>query len=269
MKVAVTGAGGYLGRHLAAALAARGHQVVPLSRRAPPPLVFDMENGVVPDLGGVDALVHAAWDFSPRGQAANARINLEGSRRLLAAARQSGVERLVFISTMSAFPGCRSVYGRTKRAVEDLFLAGGGRVLRPGLIWSARPGGMVATLDRLARLPVAPVIAGGGILYLSHADDVAALAARVAEAPADFPPVITAAHPQGWRMGAILAQRARAQGRHPLLLPVPWPLVWLGVRALESMMPRASLRSDSVIGLVHADPAPHFSAEANAMRVFA
>src|SRR3954471_13541597 len=171
MKGAITGAGGFVGRHIGAALQARGHAGVALSR---PPvaglehLVFYLAGGI-PGAEqfrrhGVTALVHAAWDFSPRNLDEARRVNVAPSARLAGGAPPAGAS-LIAISTMSAFAGCRSVYGRAKLEMEQAFLAQGGLVLRPGLVWSDAPGGMVGTLDRLAQLPLAPVIAGGGKLY--------------------------------------------------------------------------------------------------------
>lgn len=272
MKVAVTGASGYLGGHVTAALLRRGHEVVALTRR--PLKTADIAHlpfelgGTVPTAAdfasqGVQAVVHCAWDFMPRGLAAARRVNVAGAAQLVESAR--GL-RLVDISTMSAFEGCRSVYGRAKAEVENIFLQAGGSVLRPGLIWSDHPGGMMATLDRIARLPIAPVIAGGGKLYLIHVDDLAALIVAAVETPKAQENLAAVAHPAPFSLQEIV--RMRSQPRRPMILPVPWPLVWLGVRAVEMVFPTAALRSDSVIGLVNADPAPYFDPAAASLRAF-
>jgi nucleoside-diphosphate-sugar epimerase len=116
MKVAVSGATGFLGRHIIEALLAHGHEAVALSRR---PLVHDAVPHLAFDLGrlcpapddfgrlGIEGLVHCAWDFSARGEQ-YARINLGGTQRMVEAAKQGGVRHLIDISSMSAFPGCRS-----------------------------------------------------------------------------------------------------------------------------------------------------------------
>jgi uncharacterized protein YbjT (DUF2867 family) len=123
---------------------------------------------------------------------------------------------------------------------------------------------MVGTLDKLARVPVAPVIAGAGRLYAIHADDLAALVVRAVETP-PVAQVLTTAHPRSYSFGEVLRLRARATGRNPLLLPVPWPLVWLGVRLIQFLKPKAGLRTDSIMGLVHANPSPVFAPVAGLM----
>jgi nucleoside-diphosphate-sugar epimerase len=263
MKAAVSGAGGYVGRHIVAGLQARGHTVIALSRRSVAGLEhlgFDLPD-TMPSAAqlrqhGVETVVHAAWDFSPARLEAARRINVEPSAKLAAAAAEAGAG-LIGLSTMSAFAGCRSVYGRSKLEMEQSFLDRGGLVLRPGLVWSDAPGGMVGTLSRLAKLPVVPVIAGGGRLWAVHAEDLAAVIVRAVEArPA--PQVLTAAHPKPHGLDEIM--RLLAAARHPLLLPVPWPLAWLGARLAQAILPKAGIRADSITGLVHANPAPVFAA---------
>ena len=264
MKVAVTGAGGFVGSQIVAALRAHGAIVIALSR-APVAgldhLAFDLRSEI-PSAEqfrrlGITALVHAAWDFSPRDLEDARRINVAPSARLARDAAAAGAS-LIAISTMSAFPGCRSVYGQSKLEMEQAFLGQGGLVLRLGLVWSDAPGGMVGTLDKLALLPVGPVIASAGKLYAIHADDLAALVVRAVEVPPSAQ-ILTAAHPKPHTFAETLRLRAGVVGRTPLLLPVPWPLVWLGVRAIERLRPESGLRTDSILGLVHANPSPDFA----------
>ena len=58
------------------------------------------------------ALIHCAYDFSKVSWKDIYSTNVRGSELLLHAAQQAGVERLMFISTISAFTGCRSLYGK-------------------------------------------------------------------------------------------------------------------------------------------------------------
>jgi hypothetical protein len=58
----------------------------------------------------------------------------------------AGVRRLVFISTISAFDGCRSFYGKGKLEVERITHSLGGWVIRPGLLYGEKPGGMLGRL---------------------------------------------------------------------------------------------------------------------------
>ncbi|NVO32707.1 NAD-dependent epimerase/dehydratase family protein [Hymenobacter lapidiphilus] len=115
--VLVTGANGFLGRHLVADLHGRGHSVRALVRpgTAPP---FPSEWGisyVEADLSrpaalvsvaeGCGAIIHAAAlaSVNPARNPALWAVNVEGTRAVLAEARRAGVGRLVYVGTANVF----------------------------------------------------------------------------------------------------------------------------------------------------------------------
>lgn len=265
--IAVSGASGYVGGVIAAQLAAEGARVVAVSRR--PGGGQEVVSGALeapPRPGdfaasGVEAFVHCAWDFGLRRPAEIDRVCAAGSIAHLEAAHAAGVRRLVFVSTISAFNGCRSHYGRAKLVVERRALELGAAVVRPGLVVGAAPGGMVGTLAALARrLPVVPMIGGGrDPLYMVREDDLARLCAAFAlgrEAPPPVP--VAAAWPEPADLRAIVGALAAAHGKSPLMLGVPAAAVRHAIAFAERVSPRFPLRSDSVTGLVNPDPAPPF-----------
>src|SRR5205085_9201632 len=88
--IAITGARGYLGAALCDALSRSGHRVRRLTR-APDGVrgdaFFSLDEGCSDGaLAGVETLIHAAHDMRPRREDELRRVNVEGSRRLLAAA---------------------------------------------------------------------------------------------------------------------------------------------------------------------------------------
>jgi len=266
---AVTGASGYFGSRLITILRGQGRPVLALGRHRPavdvPFLPFDLREGTV-DIDalrrtGIDVIVHAAYDFSVTAPALVHKINVEGTARLMDAADKAGIGRFIEISTMSAFDGCLSVYGQAKLAIERLVAARNGLSLRPGLIWGPRPGGMVGTLYKLAgSLPVIPLIGSGTSLqYLVRDADVAELIIRLAEYP-QLPPVpyLTVCHERPLQFREILQKMAVAQDRHPILVPMPAAMVKLCLHAVERVLPGRGLRTDSVTGLIHGNPAPVF-----------
>ncbi|MDP3342565.1 NAD(P)-dependent oxidoreductase [Frigidibacter sp.] len=112
MKIALTGGTGLVGRFLAEAARAAGHEVTLLSRTPQPGgMRYDL-TGSAPNLSGHDALIHAAFQHAPGryrgGEGTDPEgflaANRDGSLRLFAAAREAGVARALFLST-------RAVYG--------------------------------------------------------------------------------------------------------------------------------------------------------------
>lgn len=144
MVVYVTGGGlGFIGGHVVRALRERGHEVrdeyVDVLDRA----------GLERAMGGCDAVVHVAalYSYDRRDSAALARVNIEGTRTVLAAAAAAGVSRTVHTSSCGT---CGPVagrpatekdeppewelavpYKRTKLEAERLALAAGAVVVNP------------------------------------------------------------------------------------------------------------------------------------------
>src|SRR5438093_6320356 len=107
MLVALTGGTGFVGRHVAAMLVARGHGVRVLARdpaRArflSDPKVELVRGGLADSAAlarlarGADALVHLVGIIVEQGSQTFAAVHVEGTQAVLAAARDAGVRRFV------------------------------------------------------------------------------------------------------------------------------------------------------------------------------
>lgn len=112
VRVLVAGATGYLGRHTALALAARGHRVRALTRRPelPTDLAAAVDDSAVADVtrphtlrgacDGVD-VVFSALTAGSRGTRFR-DVDYQGNVELLAEARRAGVSRFVYVSVFGA-----------------------------------------------------------------------------------------------------------------------------------------------------------------------
>ena len=76
--------------------------------------------------------MHCAYDFSLLRREDINHVNVAGSERLFAAAHEAGIGTLVYTSSISAFEGCRSLYGKAKLEIERRAGAYGALVIRPG-----------------------------------------------------------------------------------------------------------------------------------------
>jgi len=263
---AVTGATGYVGSRIASALAAE-FDVVSMGRSVGAEGIrWQME--VMADVASelrscnVTVLVHSAWDFNHPKAAANWQSNVEGSRKLIKAALAAGVQRILFISTISAFEGARSQYGKSKLAVERMVLAAGGTVLRPGLVWSDRSGGMFGSLrQQVSKGRIVPMIGDGRYpQYFIHEDDLAAIVLRAAKGEFSGR-TLTLAHPKPWLLRDLILRLAAEAGKTVRLVGVPWRVIYASLKIGESFGLKIGFRSDSVISLVYQDPAPQFSSD--------
>ena len=267
---AITGANGYVGGCVKKFFAVRDWDVFELSRRPKPgarSFQFQLGDDLSPDLlSGVNAFVHCAYDFTPLRWNELVDVNVEGSRKVLEAARAANVPKIVFVSSISAYDGCRSLYGKAKLEIEKIALANGALVVRPGLVHGGVAGGMFGRLaEKLRKSALVPLIGGGKqIQFLIHSDDLCAFIEKYAAGTIEIPPrILTAANEKPWPFKELIAAVVRAQqGKDPTFIPVPWRLVWLALKTAETCGLRPNFRSDSLVSLMYQNPKPDFSPNA-------
>jgi nucleoside-diphosphate-sugar epimerase len=118
MRIAVTGASGNVGTALARSLLAHGHEVVGISRRPPgtdsryAAVQWHAIDVTDPDaqtrlravFEGADAVVHLVWGFQPtHDRDYLERLDIGGTRRVIAAALAAGVPHLVHQSSLGVY----------------------------------------------------------------------------------------------------------------------------------------------------------------------
>jgi nucleoside-diphosphate-sugar epimerase len=269
-RIGITGAHGFVGSLLARRFVEAGWAVTRLSHSTSQgdsdTVPFRLGDEVQPEIfrsRNITALVHCAYDFKPVARPEIRRINVDGSRKLMASAAEGGVQRIAVTSTISAFEGCRSRYGQAKLEIEAEAASAGALVVRSGLVWADGPpagGGMFGSLAKSVRARFVPLVGGGAYpQYLVHVQDLWELLRRFCDGEIQNPgkPVVAAAA-KPWPMHDLLAELARRQGAHPRFFSVPWQPVWAGLRLAEIAHVPVPYRSDSVVSLVYQDPRPEF-----------
>ncbi|WP_258802487.1 NAD-dependent epimerase/dehydratase family protein [Pseudarthrobacter sp. NS4] len=203
MRVLVTGASGLLGREVAKLLVRHGHDVTTFQRR---PAGVDGASdltGTITDgdavhraVAGAEGVLHLAAKVSFTGRAAEFHaVNVEGTRRLLRAAREAGVRDVVFVSSPSvansgaAIAGlgaepadpCRAHgnYSRTKAQAELFALAADSPELRvtavrPHIVWGPGDAQLVErVLDRARRRRLPVLDDGAALIDTTYVDNAA------------------------------------------------------------------------------------------------
>jgi nucleoside-diphosphate-sugar epimerase len=268
---AITGSNGYVGGSVKDFFTARGWEIFDLVRRPKPgsrSFQFQLGDDLSPDLlSGVNALVHCAYDFTPLTWPEITAINIEGSKKVITAARDARVPKIIFVSSISAFDDCRSLYGKAKLEIEKFALANGALVVRPGLVYGGVAGGMFGKVaEKIRKSTIVPLIGDGSqIQFLVHNEDLSAFIEKVASGQIELSPrILTAANEQPWQFKQLILEIAKSQGKTPTFIPLPWRLIWLVIKTAEVCGIKLKFRSDSLVSLIYQNPRPDFSGNAQA-----
>lgn len=247
ITVAVTGATGFIGRHLLPTLIEAGYQVRALTRRDPPPELQALADSVTWVRGslsqkeallslvqGADAVVHGAGAIKALNREIFFAMNGEGTANVLeAATAQPTPPRFVHISSLAAREPHLSPYAASKRLGEENVLASQGKltsiILRPPAVYG--PGDMeTLRIFRLASRGIVPApMVSDARTSLVHVKD--AVGAVVAALKAENTPSGPIEFDDGRRGGYAWAEIAAAAGvalkTSPRLIPVPGPFLYV------------------------------------------
>lgn len=246
---AVTGGFSFTGRAIAARLLLEGREVITLVRRTGrrnpfgeririAPLALDDPATLRAGLAGVDTLYNTYWIRFERG-AITFDAAVAATVRLIDAARQAGVRRLVHLSVVNAAENAPTPYFVAKARLEREIRGSGlsHAIVRPTLTYG--PGDILINnlCWVLRRFPLFAV-PGDGTYRLQpvHVDDVAAIAVRAGAEESDV--TIDAAGPETFVFNDLVRLLVRAVGSRARLVHLP---------------PRAALAGSAALGLVVRD----------------
>lgn len=184
-KLAVTGAGGFIGRSTVWEGIRRGFGVVAIirpgsSHRPTQGTVVEADvldrQRLAMAFEGCGAVIHLAAVTSSAGRPNDSyRVNVAGSHSVAVAAREAGITRFVYLASQAANEG---TYAITKRKGEAAIRATGIQpiVLRPSLVYGPGDQGIFARIVKFVRiLPIVPLIGDGRYpMRPIHVEDVAA-----------------------------------------------------------------------------------------------
>jgi nucleoside-diphosphate-sugar epimerase len=255
--VAVTGATGFIGRHVTADLVARGidvrtvvrpgstHQVpggaaiirAPLDARA-----------LAEAFAGVDAVVHLAGLVSALDPRDYSAVNVRGTQEVATAAAAAGA-RLVHISSLAAAgpapataprteddaPSPRTPYGRSKLEGERLVMATPGLrwiILRPAVVYGPGDRAMLPVF-KCAERGLLPLVGRPDAAYtFVHVSDVVRAIAAAITAPIDSE-IVFVGHPRPVTGREILETVRQLVGRPALIVRIPQAMTRLAAAGCD------------------------------------
>ena len=265
--VFVTGATGYVGRFLVRRLVEASLRVrcLALPEDTVEPLAtlgVELVRGDVTRLdtllahgNGVGSIVHAAGAMLPNPPALVERVNVEGTRNVLAFAKRSGVTRFVYLSAVSAVYARKNSYGRSKAEAERLVRESGLRytILRPTMVYGPGGGLHFETLVALGRkIPLIFPVLGPGTARLQPIwiDDLIDAIVGVLDAPRAYERTYDVSGATALAFRELVDAILRAQGRRRLRVHAPLWVCRLAARALAPLLgPRSFLTPEALLGL--------------------
>lgn len=272
MLIAVTGATGFVGRHVARLLVSRGHRVRVLVRRTTrrsaglAGVAVETVPGDLADAPALaalvrraDAVIHLVGIIAEAGAATFEAVHVAGTRRLLAAAEDARVQRFVHMSAVGARdqPGA-APYHRSKWRGEEMVRRSGiaSAILRPSII-SGPESAPIRTLARLHRWsPLVPVFGDGRFPTQPVWIEDVALAFALAAENAAFTGAFELGGPAALSYEAFLRAIGRAAGHPRPHVHVPLDLARAAARVFDLMGPLAPLTSDQLQMLVEGSATP-------------
>jgi uncharacterized protein YbjT (DUF2867 family) len=246
-RILIVGGTGFIGRHLAAALRAAGHEVQAMGRRELDLARAD-EDEMAERLCLADVVINAAGLVRDQGHNSLQAVHADGACRLFRACERAGLGRVIHLSALGAAADGATAYQATKGAAEAALATTGLDycVLRPSVVIGAG-GASTMTLLALAALPLVPRI-GPGTWRVQpvHVDDLCDLVVRLVEMPGRLPRRIDVVGPQAMTTDTLTAILRHWLGLPPpRWLPVPEMLLWaiasVGERVTDGPLNRAVL----------------------------
>ncbi len=264
MKLALTGATGFVGGRLLGLAVDDGHEVRALARREMKPRhgvtwidgALNQPERLAALVEGADAVIHCAGTINARDAAAFEAGNVAGTAAILAAAEAAATARFVHVSSLAAREPELSLYGASKARAEALVTASrlATAIVRPPAVYG--PGDReTLELFRMAKtgLVLLPPV---GRLSLLHVDDLARLLLALAAAGSPHDTVLEPddGRSGGWTYREFAHALGRAVGKKVIAMSTPRPLMSLAARADRLVRgSKAKLTPDRAAYFCHPD----------------
>lgn len=262
MKIAVTGAFSYSGKHITRRLLERGAEVITLTNhpdRTNPfdgkvrafPLDFSNKDGLMDSLQGADVLVNTYWVRFDKGSNTQPKA-VENTKVLVDAAVKAGVKRMVHVSIANPSADSHLPYYWGKAANEKAVIESGlsYAILRPTVLVGGGEDVLINNIAFLLRRFPFFFIPGDGSYGIQpvHVEDLAQLAVEAVYSKESY--VMDAVGPDAYTFKEFVRLVSETIGANRLLIPVPPQVALLTAQFLSLFLKDVLLTSEEVDGLM-------------------
>lgn len=274
MRIAITGGTGFLGSHFAARLLKSGHEPILVARRPrahlPAPEAatatlhscgLDSTTELTRAFEGCEAVAHCAGINREIESQTYRRVHVEGTRRVIDAARAAGVKRIALISFLRARPECGSGYHESKWAKEEIVRGSGlsYTILKPGVIYG-KGDHIINHLSRaVLTFPLFGLVgfSDSFLRPVAVQDVTRVLEATLAEGRLDGK-TVSVLGPESMTLREAVARVATVVGKRPWMIPMPVAFHYLLALMAEKTMvtPLTSLAQVRILSESIIEPAP-------------
>ena len=255
--ILITGATGFIGRHLVAHLVAQGVRPRCLVRdinTAKRVLLADKVE-LVPGattspssldaaVQGVDTIIHAAFLTADHKQSAGneyEKTNVQGTANLIKAAKKAGVKRIIEIGGLGTKPDKPGSYMQGRYLSEKMLKESDldWTIIQPSVLFGKNAPFIRGLADLIRTSPVVPLIGGGKIMFQPiWVEDVVSVIVKVLKDPANTTNrTYTIGGPAYYSFNQVIDVLLKTLHKQRIKAPAPTSLVGVGAAVMEAVLP--------------------------------
>jgi NADH dehydrogenase len=255
--VLVTGANGFVGRHVVTRLVGAGEEVRAMVRNPPSyraPDGVDVVRGDVtkpgtmsPVVDGVEKVIHCVaitGDKKEPYKGAYDDAHRAGTENVVGAAKEAGVRRIVVMSGLGTKPAPNGTYMATRWDMEEAVRNSGIPfvIIQPSVQFGDGAE-FIGALARLARRsPVMPLLGGGRLRFQPiWVEDVVTCVVKALNDDALSGRAIAIGGSEYATFKEIIQAILAAMGKRRLLAPLPLPIARVQARVFSALLPHPPL----------------------------
>jgi len=261
LKVAVTGVGGFVGGHLVRALAGRNHRLRRLVYRRRSSSgdkahheevaadVHDVSS-LIKAFEGIEAVYHLVGIIVETRKLTFEKTVAGGTENVVAACRECGVRRIVYLSAAGTGDEAETKYHQTKRRAEKTVIESGldYTIFRPSLIFGPGDGFVGMLTKMITRSPVVVPVIGDGryLLQPVYIDDLCEVMSGCLTREDCLGRIIEVGGPERLSYREILAILKRVLNKKKRNIYLPWWFMKMNAAILETFLKPAPLTGDQI-----------------------